>query len=230
MLYFLNQTNDQWYIRIDDDAGIYLPNLEKAISRLLKYNSSKPIVFGHFAHLDKLGFLGGGGGYIFSRAGVKLFLDYFDDWINAMYEPSDIHFNYVMKLFNMTFADSHFPGMTSSFAKRFYPDIMEMIKQENESVSQKYFSHKACLRGDKEYLFSKDKIERRDNRVNPKLIGYPLNDIFIYHHFWDFDSYGTNWDEVIMHLLKLLHLNYQSQHLQHIHYYYYYYHYQIYYE
>ena len=199
-LHFLYNTTDNWLIRIDDDAAFYLPNLQKALNRLNKYyNASKPYIFGSYVTFGKAGFLGGGGGYIFSRGGAKLFLEYFDKWVNTMYIPNDVHINQIIKLFNMTFLDTHFPGVTSEFYQSFYSDMVNKIKlsKQNKQINlTQYFSHEPCVRGDKDIIFHDDNL-KFNRTINPSLIGYSLNDIFIYHHYWDFNRYNTTWDDVI---------------------------------
>lgn len=187
-LYFLNNTKDNWLIMIDDDAGFYLPNVQKAIYRLSTYfDPEVPLVFGSFVTFGKKEFLGGGGGFLFSRAGARLFLKHFDDWVRTMVVPNDVHMNKIIKFFNMTFIDSFFPGMTSGFIRKFY---------DKKSLKNLHFKKSRCIRGDKDYMF-KNKYFKPNRYANPSLIAYPLNDIFIYHHYWDFDQSGTTWDQII---------------------------------
>lgn len=186
-LYFLNNSKDNWLLIIDDDAGFYLPNLQKAVYRLNTFfDPGVPLIFGSFVTFGKIRFLGGGGGYLFSRAGAELFLKHFEDWIQTMNVPNDVHMNQIIDFFNMTFYDSSFPGMTSGFIKEFYKN-----KRLNPN-----FRKSECIPGDKNYIF-KNQIFQSNKHTNPSLIAYPLNDIFVYHHYWDLDQYGTTWDKLI---------------------------------
>lgn len=197
-LYFLNNSNDDWLIRIDDDAGFYLPNLQKAIYRLNKfYDPNVPLVFGSIITLRKLNFLGGGGGYLFSRAGAELFLRHYDDWVRTMTVPNDVHMNQIINLFNMTFYDSSFPGMTSGFQRSFYDIMANNLKSQDFSKFKSYLpQNNSCIRGDKDFLFKNEEYVPNYYK-NPSFIAYPLNDIFIYHHYWDLDKYGITWDKLI---------------------------------
>ena len=193
--YFLNNTKDNWLLKFDDDTGIYLPNIKKALKRLnLYYNPNQKLLFGSYLRNDNGGFLSGGAGFLFSRAGAKAFLDNFDHWIKTMKDASDVHFNQILKLFNMTHEDSFFPGMTAGFHKTFYEDL---VYYYNNSIKQ-FPKYSSCLKGEKMYRFklSKNLVHSKSPK-KPLDVGYPVNDIFTYHHYWDLNNLSTNWDDIL---------------------------------
>ena len=209
LLYFLNKTRDNWYMRIDDDSGIYLPNLQKALIRLQQfYNSKEKLIFGSYTDFNG-GFIGGGTGIILSRAGAESFLENFEEWIRTENEPNDKHFNQIISLFNMTFADCHFPGMPSDFKNSFYRVVgdsylqLQSMKQNENSKNSSNIKYllfnetikNQCKKGDKWYKFNHLPIP--NEKLKASKIAYPLNDIFVYHHYWSFKKYKITWNDLL---------------------------------
>ena len=65
-----------WFMKADDDTYVVTENLYRFLS---KYNASEPYYFGRELVLNGITYCSGGGGYIVSRAALKLFIGAIDN-------------------------------------------------------------------------------------------------------------------------------------------------------
>lgn len=176
MIYFLNETQDSWYLRLDDDE-IYPPNLIKTLNRLEnQYSMERPLLFGQFVRVWHWFFLGGGSGYLFNRNGVKYLVEHFDNFIDEKGYHFDIKFHLTLDHFGEKYETALLSGMTAELSPRsYYHFKLHYLKDENKFDTEKW-EIPDCP----PFNFSKE------------MTPFPIRDIFIYHHYWEMYKYNLS--------------------------------------
>lgn len=175
MIYFLNETQDKWYLRLDDDNEIYLPNLIKKLEYLEnQYSMDKPLLFGQFIRVWHWFFLGGGSGYLFNRKGVDYLIKNFDTFINEKGYHFDIKFHLILYHFGEKYDTAHLSGMTAEFSPRSYYHFKLRYLKDEKKIDTEKWEIPYCP----PFNFSKE------------MTPFPVKDIFLYHHYWEMYKYN----------------------------------------
>lgn len=182
MEYFLNETRDNWYLRMDDDNEIYPPNLRKAIEKVEReFSMEKPLLFSQFVRVGRYFFLGGGSGYLFNRKGVQYFIEHFDTFLKEKGYHFDIKFHLTLNHFGEKYETAHLSGMTAEFSPRSYYHFKLHYLKNYKKFDNKKWELPLCP----PFNFSKE------------MTHFPVKDIFLYHHYWEMYKYNLTFQMML---------------------------------
>jgi len=93
MKYFLEKTDDDYYLRMTDDVYINFPEIPSLLEELKEKGDPRkiPVIIGHCLRINGSTFLQGGTGYLFSRRAAEIFyghhdqllrvVNWYEDWV-----------------------------------------------------------------------------------------------------------------------------------------------------
>jgi hypothetical protein len=124
--YFLNETNDDWYLRANDDTQLNWPKLSGFIKSLsIKHDPQHEVVFlaccisTPWVHP----FPQGGSGWLFSRAAAEALMRVQDGWMRDLQTVDDVSFDATLKRIGLNVLTSQSEAFLGhSPARRFWED------------------------------------------------------------------------------------------------------------
>lgn len=173
--YLLSNPKINWILDVDDDSFVHFPNVLKLLKHLEVYDSKKPYIFGECASNRPLFtyYHGGGAGHIYSRGLVEDLYPNFNNWIEEMHVQDDVHLLTLNQRYNLSWFQIHIGGMISGIDHQFYRNLK----------TYHYSNFPLCS-----VNFSLTRCQTAFHRVN---------NVFTYHHFWDFFQFNTTWGEIV---------------------------------
>ena len=84
--YFLENTDDEFFIRMTDDVYVNMEEIPNLMVDILSNGNplENPLIIGHCLNINGSVFLQGGAGYLFSRKSAEIFYNFFDQLLGVI--------------------------------------------------------------------------------------------------------------------------------------------------